>query len=87
MTSVRQGAHVFSLMAHDVSQGGVKVESERDLELGGDVMVTLPGLPAVPGVIRWKDGKFYGITFNRLLALSELVEWLQCQRGQFAAAS
>lgn len=86
MTSVRQGASVFGLMAHDVSQGGVKVESARGLELGGEVMVTLPGLPTIPGVVRWQDGKFYGISFNRLLALSELVEWLQEQRGPFAAA-
>lgn len=87
ITSVRQGANVFGLMAHDVSQGGAKVECTKGLELGGEVMITLPGLPTIPGVVRWQEGNYYGISFNRLLALSELVEWLQDQRSAFAAAT
>ena len=34
IASVRQGANVYGMRAHDVSQGGVKVESDRDLEIG-----------------------------------------------------
>lgn len=80
IASVRQGAHVYGMRAHDISQGGVKVEFDRDLEVGSDVVVTLPGLAPQQGVVRWRDGSYYGITFNKLLALSELVEWLHEQR-------
>ena len=87
IASVRQGSQVYGMRAHDISQGGLKVESTRDLAIGTDVLVTLPGLPSQPGVIRWKDGRCYGITFQHLLALSELVEWLQQHRELLRAAS
>jgi hypothetical protein len=87
IASVRQGANVYGMRAHDISQGGVKVESERDLEVGAQVLVTLPGLPSQDAVVRWKEGRAYGITFRRLIALSELVEWLREQRDLLRAAN
>jgi len=80
IASVRQGSNVYGMRAHDVSQGGLKVESSRDLEVGAEVLVTLPGLPSKQAVVRWRQGRSYGITFQRLLALSELVDWLRDQR-------
>ena len=80
IASVRQGASVYGMRARDISQGGLKVESNRDLEVGADVLVTLPGLPSKQAVVRWRDGSAYGITFQRLLALPELVDWLRGQR-------
>ena len=87
IASVRQDGNVYGMRALDISQGGMKAESERDLKVGADVVVTLPGLAPVPGVVRWKDGGSYGITFNRLLALSDLVAWLQNQRELLRKAS
>lgn len=87
IASVRHGSQVYGMRAHDISQGGLKVESTRDLAIGTDVLVTLPGLRSQQGVIRWKDGRCYGITFQHLLALTELVEWLQQQRELLRAAS
>ena len=87
IASVRQDGRVFGMRARDVSQGGIKVESDRVLELAADVVVTLPGLPPIPGVVRWKEAGAYGITFNRLLALSDLVAWLHGQRALLREAS
>lgn len=84
--SVRQDGSVYGMRTSDVSQGGVKVQSTRALTVGGDVVVTLPGLQPLAGVVRWNDSGCYGITFNRLLALSELVGWLQQQRDLLRAA-
>ena len=80
IASVRQGSNVYGMRAHDVSQGGLKVESSRDLDVGAEVLVTLPGLPSREAIVRWRDGRTYGITFRRLIALAELVEWLRVQR-------
>lgn len=80
IASVRHGSNVYGMRAHDVSQGGLKVESARDLEVGADVLVTLPGLPSKQAVVRWREGRSYGITFQRLIALPELVKWLRDQR-------
>lgn len=80
IASVRQGSNVYGMRAHDVSQGGLKVESTRELKVGADVLVTLPGLPSKQAVVRWHEGNCYGIRFQRLLALQELVDWLRQQR-------
>jgi hypothetical protein len=77
---VRQGADVMRTKALNVSQGGICVETEARLHLGGDAVVTLPGLTPAAGVVKWSDGKTHGIAFNRALVLSELVMWLQQQQ-------
>ena len=87
IASVRQESQVYGLLARDISQGGVKVETGRKLEIGSDVVVTLPGMAPQAGVVRWSDGGSYGITFNRLIALSELVAWLHDQRESLRQAS
>jgi len=80
IASVRQDGDVYGMRARDVSQGGVKLESHRALKVGADVVVTLPGLPPMQGVVRWSETGSYGITFNRVMALSNLVIWLKDQR-------
>jgi hypothetical protein len=87
IASVRQDGNVYGMRARDVSQGGIKVDSDRDLKIGADVVVTLPGLAPIQGVVRWKAPGSYGITFNRLVALSNLVAWLQDQRDLLRQAS
>lgn len=87
IASVRQGSQVYGLLARDISQGGVKVETGRKLEIGSDVVVTLPGMAPRAGVVRWSHGGCYGITFNRLIALAELVAWLHEQRASLRLAS
>lgn len=87
IVSVRQGSNVYGMRAHDVSQGGLKVESTRDLDVGVDVLVTLPGLQSRQAVVRWREGNCYGISFQRLLALPELVDWLRQQRDLLRSSS
>jgi hypothetical protein len=61
IASVRQGSNVYGMRAHDISQGGIKVESNRELAIGSEVMVTLPGLQSRIGTVRWKDGRADGV--------------------------
>lgn len=82
---VREGAATRRAVVLDVSQGGVKLNSERPLTFGAEVMVTLPGLSPQPGLVRWQEGNQYGITFNRVLPLGDLVAWLQGQRDRMRA--
>jgi hypothetical protein len=77
---IREDATVHRVTASNVSQGGIRVESSAELPVGADVVVTLNGLPPQAGVVRWKDQSSYGIIFNRVIALSELVAWLREQR-------
>ncbi len=83
---VRQGARNHRMRACDISQGGIKVESRSALPIGAEVVVSLAGLAPQPGVIRWSHDGHLGITFNRLLALPTLVEWLRAQRDSSYAA-
>lgn len=83
--TLRNGANSYRMRVCDVSQGGIKLETLTLLPQGNDVVLTLPGLNAIPGVVRWVDEGYCGITFNRLVALPQLVSWLQDQRGSIRA--
>lgn len=86
IATVRDGANVWRMRVCDISQGGIKVESDAVPERGTDLSVTLPGLPPQAASVRWADGGFLGITFNRLVPLGELVSWLQSARDGLRAA-
>jgi hypothetical protein len=78
---VREGAIVHRSILHNISQGGLSVESANPLTVGADVTVTLPGLPPQGAAVRWKNENRYGISFNNVLSLSALVTWLQERSG------
>ena len=84
--SLRDGARVHRLRVCDISQGGVKLAGEVALDNANDLTVTLPGLPPQPAALRWSGGGHIGVTFNRLLALPELVDWLRAIREPSQAA-
>lgn len=84
--TLREGSTTLRVKLSDISQGGVKVECSTLMPSGADVIVTLPGWSAQPGVLRWSSDGYIGVTFNRLLPLHELVEWLQGQREGLRAA-
>lgn len=79
---VRQEADVIRTRAINVSQGGIRVQTAAALAVGGDAVVTLPGLTPAAGVVKWNEDEAYGIAFNRALILSELVHWLQEQQQE-----
>jgi hypothetical protein len=85
-TWVREGADVRRTRALNISQGGICVDCPFELTTDADVIVTPAGLSPVPAVVRWKDGDTYGISFNRLLPLPELVGWLRAQQERQRAA-
>ena len=84
---IREGADVHRVDALDVSQGGLKIASQRPFIIGGDVVVTLPGLPPVAGIVRWHNGGCFGVTFNKVLPLPMLVGWLHDQRERLRATA
>lgn len=84
--TVRDGGEVHRMRVHDVSQGGVKLESSRIIDRGADLVVSLPGLDPQPAAVRWSEEGYLGVTFNRLLPLAELVDWLRATRDQLRAA-
>ena len=78
--TLREGSNVVRVAVCDISQGGLKVQTDTLLPQGADVIVTLPGLEPQKAIACWSLNGFAGITFNRLLPLGELVTWLQGQR-------
>ena len=84
--AVREGAQTYRMRVIDVSQGGVKLESDTILPRGVDLIVTLPNFTPQPAVLRWCEDGFIGVTFNRLLSLGELVDWLRWMRDEACAA-
>lgn len=84
--TLREGASTHRVQLSDISQGGLKIRCEVPCAPSSDVVVTLPGIAPQRGVVRWVEGDHVGITFNHMLALPTLVEWLRDQRDSSRAA-
>jgi len=73
---VREGAVVHRAQILNISQGGISAEIPNALTMGGDVTVSLTGLPPQQGVVRWSSSGRYGISFNTVIGLPMLIDWL-----------
>jgi hypothetical protein len=78
---VREGATVNRATLVNISQGGVSVSCDSPMSVGAEVTVSIPGLPPQAAVVRWAEGSRYGVTFNAVLPLAGLVEWLHKRGG------
>lgn len=80
IATLRHEGTVFRAPVMNISQGGICVKSPVDLTLDRDVVVTLAGLHAAAGVVKWQDGEYFGIGFNRVYPVAELMAFLQEQQ-------
>ena len=76
LATLRCGARLCGVNTRDISQGGVKVETDEPLELGAQVVITMEKFRPTAGVVRWCGGGLAGIAFHQLLPFGELMAWL-----------
>jgi hypothetical protein len=77
LATLRCGARLYGVNTRDISQGGVKLETDQPLEIGRDVVLTMEKFRPVAGVVRWCRDGTAGIAFNQLIPFSELMAWLR----------
>jgi hypothetical protein len=77
---VRQDADVHRTRSVNISQGGMCVEGNGQLGVDSDAIVSLTGLEPIQGRVKWQEGERYGIGFNRVLAVNELMLFLRQQQ-------
>lgn len=75
--TLRVGARLYRVQTVDISQSGLKIETDATLEEGRAAVVTLDNLPPLPGVLRWQNGRMAGMSFNEMLPLADLIAWLK----------
>jgi hypothetical protein len=80
MATLRSGARTTWVQVRDISQSGIKVESDEPPAAGEEVVVTLDGLPPLHGVVRWSNDEQGGIAFNQLIPFGDLIGWLRRER-------
>lgn len=79
MAKVRCGSEILHLQAEDISQGGTKLACDQPLPIDADVVVTLDGMRALAGIVRWSRGGYVGISFLQVIPIAELCEWLRSE--------
>lgn len=77
LATVRVGARTYWVHTRDVSQGGIKIDTDQPLDLGTEVVITLENFRPLAGTVRWQGGRACGIAFNDLLPFEELIAWLK----------
>ena len=75
--TVRAGARTRWVRTRDISQSGIKIESDQPFEVDSAVVVSLEHLGPLNGVVRWQAGNVCGIEFNQVIPFGELIEWLK----------
>jgi hypothetical protein len=82
LATVRCGARLYAVNTRDISQGGVKVETDQPLDVDRDVVVTLDRFRPVHGNVRWCRDGLAGIAFHQPLSFHELMGWLKPEASQ-----
>ena len=77
--SLRIGARTLWVSTCDISQGGIKVELDEEVEVGADCVLTPDRLRPIHGTIRWVRPGMAGIAFNQVIPFQELMGWLRLQ--------
>ena len=80
---VREDADIHRTRTVNISQGGMCVEGNSQLTIDADVIVSMAGLGPIAGLVKWQEGDRFGIGFNRVLAVNELMDFLR-QQQRFA---
>lgn len=78
--TVRCGTQIVKGRVIDISQGGIKFESDRPVA-PGEVAILLPDLYPIAGTVRWTDGRLTGIGFNELVPFRRLLDWTRAWSG------
>jgi hypothetical protein len=76
LATLRCGSRLYGVNTRDISQGGVKIETDQELEPGREVVLTLDKFRPVHGVVRWSREGMAGLAFNQPLPFHELMAWL-----------
>lgn len=80
--TVRCDGDVVRVRVVNISQGGICVIGNANFELNANVVVSLIGLHAAAGVVKWRDSDYYGIGFNRVYPVHELMAFLKEQQRE-----
>lgn len=72
---LRKGARYHRVEVCDISQGGVKVAIEDELNVGDAVVLSLEGLPPQAGTVRWVGDGRAGISFNTAIPFGQIAAW------------
>ena len=76
MATLRAGARTTWVHARDISQSGIKVETDQPPAEGEEIVLTLEGFRPLPA---WCAGRrrHCGLAFNQLIPFGELIGWLK----------
>ena len=77
LATLRIGSRTYGVSTRDISQGGVKIETDQPFETGDEIVLTLDKFRPLQGVVRWYNDGLCGISFNQVIPFHELMAWLR----------
>jgi PilZ domain len=73
---LRSGARAYAAELLDISPAGAMVQTPDALPGLGPIILDVPGLPRIPGQVRWVSNGRAGLLFNQAVELRTLTDWL-----------
>jgi hypothetical protein len=79
LATLRCGARIYGVSTRDISQGGVKIETDHPIAVDGGIVLTLDKFRPIEGAVRWYNEGLCGISFNQVIPFRDLMSWLRSQ--------
>ncbi|MEQ9662263.1 MAG: PilZ domain-containing protein [Parasphingopyxis sp.] len=70
-----EGERIGAARVIDISQGGVKVETDAELTEGQHIVMAIDGLPLRASTVCWSEDGMAGIAFSRTIPLGQVSAW------------
>jgi hypothetical protein len=66
----KPGSDLFDIIVHDLSTGGLLVETQAPLSIGSEILLDIPGAGSVAAEVAWNSDDFFGGQFHKPLSPS-----------------
>jgi len=73
---IKSGGSWQPVVLRNISQGGARLQLSSADHLDPAILLSAPGLAAIPGSVRWRDGDDAGMAFDRLVPFPDIAQWV-----------
>ena len=73
---IKSGGSWQHVVLRNISQGGARLQLNSADHLDAAILLSAPGLAALAGSIRWRDGDDAGMAFDRLVPFPDIAQWV-----------
>ena len=73
---IKSAGSWHAAVLRNISQGGARLQLGKRQDLDEAILLSAPGLAAIPGSVRWCTADTAGIAFDQLVPFADIARWV-----------